>query len=451
VVLSDGADTASRAGTAAVLSKAKSTDARVFSVALESPEFSAEALGSLSRKTGGTLLRTSDSAELSGLFEDLASTLASSYRLTFTDPDPFASRLDIAVTVDPDGVALGGFTSLDLDVMAESASGTTNGSFLNVPLPLLVLGVFLIVAIVMFTLTDVMRSSRKSPLRRLPWYVAKKQEKAVDPAHFVNAAVVKRAQAIATSMAGKTGYLKKLDQDIDAAALRWKAGEVLLSAFLFGVGGVVLGAIFLKLPGAIFFGLIGSLGVLARVKRRASKRRKAFYNQLPDVLMLLSGSLRAGYSLQQAIMAVGEDAQAPASEEFKRAMAEVRLGSSADDSLKALALRIGIPDVDWTVQAIQIHNEVGGNLAEILETIAGTIRERARVKRHLNALTAEGKLSALILGLLPFILLGLVLLVNRTYLEPLFTTTMGWVMLAGSLGMMLIGFAWMRKIIRIEV
>lgn len=451
VVLSDGADTASRTGSAAVLATAKSTDARIFSVALESPEFSAEALGSLSRKTGGTLLRTSDSAELSGLFEDLASTLASSYELSFTDPDPFASRLDITVIVDGEGSALQGLTSIDLAVVADSGSGTVRSSFLNVPLPLLVLGVFLIVAVVFFTVTDLLRSSRKSPLRRLPWYVAKKEEKSLDPTHFVNAAVVKRAQEIATSMAGKAGYLERLDRDIDAAALRWKAGEILVTAFLMGVGGLVLGALLKGLPGAVLLALLGSFGVLARVKMRASKRRKAFYEQLPDVLILLSGSLRAGYSLQQAIMAVGEDAQPPASEEFKRAMAEVRLGSSADDSLKALALRIGISDVDWTVQAIQIHNEVGGNLAEILETIAGTIRERARVKRQLNALTAEGKLSGLILGVLPFVLLGLVLLVNKTYLEPLFSTMIGWLMMGGSLGMMLIGFAWMRQIIRIEV
>ncbi|MGH2756905.1 MAG: type II secretion system F family protein, partial [Actinomycetota bacterium] len=218
-----------------------------------------------------------------------------------------------------------------------------------------------------------------------------------------------------------------------------------------GLAGVVGGFLFKGLVGATMLGFVGTILPLAWVRVKASKRRRAFYQQLPDVLQLISGSLRAGYSLQQAIMAVGEDAYPPASEEFGRAMAEVRLGASADDALMALSNRIDVPDFLWTVQAILIHSEVGGNLAEILETIAKTIRERGRVKRHLRALTAEGKLSAIILGSLPFLLLGFISIVNGEYLEPLFTEMMGIVMLVGSGVMMLIGFAWMRKIIRIEV
>ncbi|MGH2757184.1 MAG: type II secretion system F family protein [Actinomycetota bacterium] len=321
---------------------------------------------------------------------------------------------------------------------------------IDIPLPMLALGVFIIAAGVLFAIIEMARSSRLSPLRRLPWYVDGKG-KSSDHSSLVNAAVLKRAQDVASNVAGKAGYVEKLDRDIDAAGLRWHPGEVLLTAFGAGLAGVVAGFLFKGLVGAAMLGFVGTVLPLVWVRLKASKRRRAFYQQLPDVLQLISGSLRAGYSLQQAIIAVGEDGYPPASEEFGRAMAEVRLGASADDALMALSNRIDVPDFLWTVQAIQIHSEVGGNLAEILETIAGTIRERGRVKRHLRALTAEGRLSALILGALPFLLLGFLMWTNDRYLEPLFNTTMGLVMVAVSGSLMLVGFAWMRKIIRIEV
>ena len=321
---------------------------------------------------------------------------------------------------------------------------------MNIPLPVLALGVFIIAAGVLFTIIEMARSTRLSPLRRLPWYVDSKG-KSSDHSSLVNAAVLKRAQDVASSMAGKSGYVERLDRDIDAAGLRWHPGEVLLTALGAGLAGVVVGFLVKGPLGAALFGFVGIVLPLTWVRLKASQRRRAFYGQLPDVLQLISGSLRAGYSLQQAIIAVGEDGYPPASEEFGRAMAEVRLGSSADDALMALSNRIDVPDFLWTVQAIQIHSEVGGNLAEILETIAQTIRERGRVKRHLRALTAEGRLSAIILGSLPFLLLGFLSIINGEYLKPLFTTTLGLIMIACSGGLMLVGFAWMKKIIRIEV
>ena len=132
-------------------------------------------------------------------------------------------------------------------------------------------------------------------------------------------------------------------------------------------------------------------------------------------------------------------------------MAEVRLGGPLDEALDALALRLGIVDLQWTVLAIRIQREVGGNLAEIMEIISETIRERERLRRHLSALTAEGRLSAWVLGVLPFALAALLYVQSRDYVSILWTTRTGLFMIAGAGALMAVGVVWMRKIVNIEI
>ena len=132
-------------------------------------------------------------------------------------------------------------------------------------------------------------------------------------------------------------------------------------------------------------------------------------------------------------------------------MAEVRLGSPLSAALDALSDRLGIIDFEWTVLAIQIQREVGGNLAEILEIISETIRERARLKRQISTLTAEGKLSAYVLGCLPFAMGALLMFQSPDYLTPLFHDPIGLFMIGGGLVGIAVGALWMRQIINIEV
>ena len=135
----------------------------------------------------------------------------------------------------------------------------------------------------------------------------------------------------------------------------------------------------------------------------------------------------------------------------RRVMAEIRLGTPLAESLQALAHRMKYVAFDWTVLAIQIQREVGGNLAEILDVIAETIRDRERLLRHVKALTAEGRLSAIVLGILPVAMAGVLMIRSPEYLQPLYTTRLGITMIVGSLVMMGFGVVWMRKIIRIEI
>lgn len=312
---------------------------------------------------------------------------------------------------------------------------------------------FLLVVAAVFLATRLL-TPQATPGRRVGWYTgapAGDATAAMNTDELISAQVLERAKQAATDLAERAGALERIESEIDAAALKWKPGEVIVGSVLLGVVGTLVGFLVFDWVFAVIFGFVGFVGPAAWIKVRAGRRRARFYQQLPDVLLLIAGALRAGYSLQQAVAAVGEDATPPAADEFRRAMAEVRLGASLDHALDSMSQRLNIIDFDWTVLAIRIQREVGGNLAEIMETISATVRERERLKGHLKALTAEGRLSAWVLGILPFFMAGLLYLNSRDYLLPLFQERTGIYMMIGAGVLMLIGALWMRKIIRIEI
>lgn len=182
----------------------------------------------------------------------------------------------------------------------------------------------------------------------------------------------------------------------------------------------------------------------------AGKRRAKFSDQLGDTLQLLSGSLRAGHSILRAIEAASSESLAPTSEEMRRVITETSLGRDLLSSLNDIAERMRSEDFVWISQAIQINREVGGNLAEVLDQVNETIRERNEIKGHIRSLAAEGKFSAYILMAMPFGIVLMLTLVNPGYEDPMFTQPLGWAMIGASVVMMTIGGLWMRKIIDLK-
>jgi tight adherence protein B len=187
------------------------------------------------------------------------------------------------------------------------------------------------------------------------------------------------------------------------------------------------------------------------VKYRQRKRYRAIQNQLGDTILLLSNALKAGYSFAQSMATIARSAPQPMSDEFTRAVREMNLGITVDDALDHMNARIQSEDFDLMVTAVQIHRVVGGNLAEILDTIAFTIRERIRIHGEIRTLTAQARASGYIIIALPFALTGILTLVTPSYVLPLFKEPLGWAMLALALVMMGIGYAIIRKIASIEV
>lgn len=182
----------------------------------------------------------------------------------------------------------------------------------------------------------------------------------------------------------------------------------------------------------------------------SGKRRVKFDTQLGDTLQLLSGGLRAGHSILRAIDAAAAESQKPTSEEMRRVITETSLGRDLLAALNDTALRMKNEDFVWVSQAIQINREVGGNLAEVLDQVNETIRERSEIKGHIKALAAEGKFSAYILIAMPFGIVGMLLSVSPDYMNPMFGHPLGWAMIGGSFVLMTIGSLWMRKIIDLK-
>jgi tight adherence protein B len=245
--------------------------------------------------------------------------------------------------------------------------------------------------------------------------------------------------------------LAKVESKLEQASLSISAGELIF--FVLGLtglasfGGLLIGGPII----AMVLGLIALLIPIAVVNFKASKRLKKFETQLPDTLQLLASSLRAGYSVLQALDAVSKECPEPMSDELKRVLSEAQLGRDINLAMLDIAERMGSRDFEWAALAINIQREVGGNLAELLETVAETMVERERLRREVSALTAEGRVSAGVLAILPPILGVVLYVVNPDYTNQLFQDPLGRVFLGLGVVMLVIGFIWMKKTVSIKV
>ena len=237
---------------------------------------------------------------------------------------------------------------------------------------------------------------------------------------------------------------------LEDAGLRLSQAEFLL---LVGIGaglGLLVGVVAVgPLAGLLLALLAPFVGNLV-LGLRAGKRRAAFDSQLGDTLQLLSGGLRAGHSIMRAIDAAASESQKPTSEEMRRVITETSLGRDLLATLNDTAERMKNEDFVWISQAIQINREVGGNLADVLDQVGETIRERSEIKGHIKALAAEGKFSAYILIAMPFGIVGILMVASPGYMDPMFSHPLGWAMIGASFVLMTIGSLWMRKIIDLK-
>jgi tight adherence protein B len=273
--------------------------------------------------------------------------------------------------------------------------------------------------------------------------VIRPEESALASAKDAAAKVLKRNQSLEVKIARR----------LEGAGSQWRPSEWLLfhAALFIGISilGLVIGSGNLVV-GLIFMGL-GALGPWMYLGHRRRRRKKKFEAALPDTLQLMSGSLAAGLSLAQSVDTIVREGSEPITSEFKKVLVETRLGLSLETALQGVADRFESKDFDWVVMAINIQRQVGGNLAELLNTVAATMREREYMRRQVAALAAEGKLSAMVLGGLPPIFLLYLMLANRTYVMVLFQRPLGIAMLVGAGVILSVGVFWMSRLVKVEV
>lgn len=239
-------------------------------------------------------------------------------------------------------------------------------------------------------------------------------------------------------------------EQLENAGLRMSQADffilVISGAFVGALIGLVIGGPLV----AILFFIPAPFVARFFLSTLAGKRRAKFDAQLGDTLQLLAGGLRAGHSILRAIDAAATESASPTSEEMRRIITETSLGRDLEASLNDTAERMRSEDFVWIAQAIQINREVGGNLAEVLDQVNETIRERSEIKGHIKSLAAEGKFSGYILMALPFGIVTMLLVVNPGYMNVMFAQPLGWGMIGLSVILMTIGGLWMRKIIDLK-
>jgi tight adherence protein B len=263
--------------------------------------------------------------------------------------------------------------------------------------------------------------------------------------------VIARTALAATAQVVRTGRMEeRISRRLERAGMRMRAHEwVLLRTCAIVACAALLFAV-TNWFGAIIGAAIGYASTLLFQTVRIDRRSNQFTEQLPDALQLVIGSLRSGFSLPQAFDSLAREAQEPVASEFGRALSEHRLGADISDALERLAQRVESEDLGWTVMAVRIQREVGGNLAEVLQTTVDTMRERGRLRRHVRSLSAEGRMSAYVLIGLPLILGTFMFVYRRAYMTPLLTDPLGITMLSLGGLLFVLGIFWMTRVVRVE-
>ncbi len=253
----------------------------------------------------------------------------------------------------------------------------------------------------------------------------------------------------------KRGFAQTWREQLARADLKITPGEFLAAHFLMVFVGFMFGFGILMKGNVVVGMAVGIFGFFVPriyVSMRKGRRIRAFEQQLPDTLGLWVNGLRAGYSVQQAMEAIAREGPEPTATEFRRVVQELQLGVARDVSLGHLLNRIPSEDLDLIITAVDIQSEVGGNLAEILDIISGTIRERIKLKGEVSVLTAQGRMTGYVIGALPIFLAGVLMLIAPDYMERMFTNqTCGWPMLFCGVSLIGAGFAAINKIVTIDI
>ena len=458
VVLSDGDDTVSRATQDDAVAALVDGEIGLYAIAIESPDADGATLEQTVGTVGGDFAATTGLDRLDALYLEVADRLASRYELTFEPPTERASAegVDVVVSVAAGTAVATAQTTLQAAgatiVTAERDSTTTidpvdDGSGLGlVPAPdpgllgsanmLMVGGGLLFLALLLIA------TMLLGPTIRVRLDTAANADQV--------AGLHGRMTKAADSVIAKRDEEGELDKALDAAGLNLRPGEFVLLAMVFVVGSSMAVSLVAGFLGGLAAAVAACVAVFAYLSVRADRRRAKFADQLTDTIGIMTGSLRAGRGLPQAIELVASEAPTPTADQFRRIVFETRVGRDMTTSMLGVADRMRSQDLEWLTRAVDINREMGGDLTEVFDNVADTIRDRRRVARMVRALSAEGRASGWVLLALPVVMFlfmwwrtpeNIALLVN----EPL-----GRGLLAIGLLGMTVGFFWIRKLVDLK-
>jgi len=461
LVLSDGRDEGSRTTLAAARAQLRRAKIPLNGV-LTGDVGARAALVSLSEAAGGRVVNAQAAGDLTRSFEQAARDSERDVVLVAEIPQRYSGG-EASVTVNGRAgdeqledtvlaVNLVSGAAADPSTFGPQAVEPLDGPFSSkTPLYAGLVALFLGVGAVLAFALNGIASRPEDIRRRLRPYGASGERGRQEPEP--SRGVRETAMGLADEIVKRRGLEETLAKRLDGGGIPLKPAEWLI----LHIGIAILLPLFVLLVSnvnvaltvvALLLGILGPLGYLTV---KAAMRTRKFLAQLPDTLQLMSGSLSAGYSLPQAIDAVARQGAPPMSDELRKSLVEARLGAPIEDALDDVADRMNSKDFSWVVMAIRIQRQVGGNLAEVLATTAATLRERERLRRQVQVLSAEGRLSAYILFGLPVFFALYLLAVRPGYLEPLVTDKIGWVLLGGMGILLTVGAFWLRKVVKVDI
>ncbi len=448
VLLTDGDDVGSITSLDSALAQLESEQTRVYTVGIQSPDFTPDDLETIADKTGGTYAEATSADALTKIYDDLGFQLGNEYLIRYRSSAQPDENVDVQVTVTGQEPVSFSYTSPSTGTAAPYEPALRDRllqSWLLIPL---VVG--LMIALVVFTIRSVwsLRSNRA--------LVARLGEFVTLPAEEQAAARRKEVDLLLASVSEKKKrqrsfrWLEGFSEDVDVAQIdRDPSKMVWVSALV----GLVVGTLAGALLGPIWFVLavVPPVGLNMWVRNKARKVRDDFGEQLPENLDVLASALRAGHSLAGAMGVVADEAPQPSKREFARVVTDEQLGIPLDEALEVCAKRMQSSDMDQLAVLALVQREAGGNTAEVLDQVTSNIRARMDVRRLVRVLTTQGKFSSWVVAGVPVGVMLFLLLFSPDFLSPLFHNLIGQVFAIGAVVMMILGFLIIRKIVRIEL
>jgi tight adherence protein B len=461
VLLSDGADTRSLATPSEAVSALSGLNVTLYSIGLETGDSRLTELATLTANAGGRYLAATELVQLGAVYDDLAARLANQYRITFDATSTGSVDVRVTVAFEGDLAVVTTTTELAPAIEAEPpVAEPTAGA--EVALPAAPVATILEAAVpgrlqagwafwagagaLFFAFTviafSVMSMTRSTPHRRGVEARNRQGERKLSGFADWASSMVDRFLLDGSRRGAMNAAL-------DRAGLNVRPGEFIVLTAGVSMAGLALGWFVHPFVG---LGVATAIAIASRffVSFLGKRRQTLFANQLDNTLLVLASSLRAGHGVQKALAAVAEESDSPTNEEFTRVVAETRIGRDLIEAMQGVADRLGNEDFDWVVRAVAINRELGGNLSEVLDNVANTIRERNQLRRQIKALSAEGRLSAMILFVLPFGVAGFVRMTNPGYLGELTETNVGLIFITAAGVAMLGGGVWVKKIVNVR-
>lgn len=449
VLISDGSDVGSDATRAEALAALDEANVRVIAVGLDSPQYDPATLQSLSTNTGGRYVETATPAELAPVFEQIGTQLSREYLITYRSVLPPKVPAEVRATVAGlPAAATATYTTPDLLI---EPRGTFESSWVDDVIASPFLMVFVIVsvlALLVFAVLTALDVRSRSVRKRMAQYVSVPSE---DESRQRRAEVAGMLAERAQRRVEGHRWWQDFEHDVELAGFKATAVTIAGWTVLGGVlTSIVVAVVFQSLLG-LFAGLVAPLVTRAVVKRRISKMRSAFAEELPDNLEVLAGALRAGHSLIGAMGVMVDGATEPSKSEFRRVLQDEQLGVPLDDALMVMSRRMDNLDIEQVAIVTRLQREAGGNTAEVLDRVVENIRGRMELRRLVRVLTAQGRIARYILTAIPIVLLFFFLSVNKVWLEPLWLTGPGRFALGTWVVLLIGGWFAIKKIVEIEV